>query len=303
MNRIPIDRRSGIVSQLVAGETLRTIASRSKVSLNTVMRIMEEIRCENLIPYPPKDILSMSDDGISIILPENFKYPRYMDGLWLENHRRWSGDDLALLNAACDMRLSLAMTGNSLGRGPTNIAWKAHDLGLVLPREWLALIRSKKPRLAPRENLQYPYIVKPDDRHADLIAVNRIVSKQLPGREDVCQDIMLALWESRLSLDELKSDPKAVRAFVRGFRKASFERGGYAESMDVTVSGDSDGRSKYEDARYQRTLVNEEDKFVEAAMFDSRTTPTFVNELMNDMEAEEEALGVPAAFWMRAEIL
>lgn len=274
-------------------------------------------------------------DGLSIVLPETFQYPRYFGGLWLDTRRNWSAQDLTLLTAASDMRLTPAMAANTLGRDPSALAWKARELKLRIPSDWARLLyniskcvycgragaRTKSPdgmshrkcfekahtqhtrRVAPIA-IEYPYIVKPDDRYNDLIAVNRIVSRQIPGREDVCQDIMLALWESRLSLDELKNDPKAVRQFVKSFRKASFERSGYAESMDATIHcGDGNGKSKYEDARYQRTLANEDDKFIESALFDARNTPTFLNGLLEEMEGEEETTGVPAAFWMRAELL
>lgn len=232
----------------------------------------------------------MSTEHIAIVLPSDFRAPRYMDGLWLDTRRRWADEDLALLAAACDMKLRPGVAADTLGRAPTSLVWKAHELGFVMPREWRALVYSQREKLQPRLDLQYPYIVKPDDKHGDLIAVNRLVSRQLPGREDVCQDIMLALWESRTSLDDLKNDHKAVRAFVKAFRKTSFERGGYAESMDVTLHSDSgDGRSKYEDARYQRTLENEDER-------------GFENDVVREIEEEELSLGMPAALWIRAEL-
>lgn len=242
-------------------------------------------------------------ENIQIIIPENFRVPRYMNSLWLDSRRHWSDEDLRLLVAANDMRLDPTMAANSLGRAPSILAHKARELRLSLPRSWYELIATK--RISnPRLNLEYPYVVKPDDRHSDLIAVNRIVSRQLPGREDVCQDIMLALWESRTSLDELKSDPKAIRSFVKAFRKASFERSGYAESMDVTIhSENGDGRSKYEDARYQRTLVNQDDQFLESMILDKRRNHgDFSDSLIDEIAEEEEQNGVPAAFWMRAEL-
>lgn len=242
-------------------------------------------------------------NDIQIILPENFIRPRYMDGMWWDERTHWSEEDLNLLIAACDMRISPSMAANSLGRGPTVLAHKARDLKLSLPRSWYELIVIKRKKAEPRSKLDYPFIVKPDDRHADLIAVNRIVSRQLPGREDVCQDVMLALWESRISLEDLKNDPKAIRAFVKSFRKANFERSGFAESMDVTLhSDDGDGKSKYEDARYQRTLVNPDDQFAESALFDKPYERNFTERLLDDIDEEEQNLRVPAAFWMRADL-
>lgn len=242
-----------------------------------------------------------------IILPEDFKRPRYLNDGWYSHHTRWSEEDLTLLAAACDLQISYTMAANTLGRPPSTLVHKAFSEGIRVPRAWKALL-PQKPKAGKLLDLDYPYIVKPDDRHADLIAVNRMVSKQLPGREDVCQDIMLALWQSRTSLAELRTDPKAVRAFVSAFRKASFERSGFGvESMDVTLhSDDGDGKSKYEDARYQRELVDREDEIIEEMTFGERSrgfTRDFAGSLVDQLSREEESLGVPAAMWMRAEIL
>lgn len=239
----------------------------------------------------------------NIILPATFKHPRYMGGLWLDTRLHWSDEDLDLLAAAADLKISYDAAANTLGRNPTALVAKALQERILIPREWRSLVYNYKKR-EPKLKLQYPYIVQPDERHADLIAVNRMVSRALPGREDVCQDVMLALWESRTSLSELRTDPKALKAFIRSFRKASFERSGYnVESMDVTIhSNDGDGKSKYEDAKYQRTLVDNDDQYIEDAIFKhGRVTNDFAARTINELTDEEESLGIPAAFWARAE--
>lgn len=185
---------------------------------------------------------------------------------------------MALLVSACDMNISFQIAADNFGRAPSCLAWKAHELRIGLPPLWRQLIRTVKPKANPRIDLQYPYIIRPDERHSDIIAVNRLVSSMIPGRDDVCQDILLALWESKASLAELRNDPSAVRAFVKAFRKTSFEQSGYAESMDVTVF--EDGRSKYEDARYGADT-------------------DFTDTLIDDIDTRESAREVPAALWMR----
>lgn len=237
----------------------------------------------------------------SIILPENFKRPRYYEGLWLDTRTRWSDEDMRLLAAAADLRISPTSAANTLGRAPTALVHRAFDTGIRVPREWLAVVYIPKKR-TPKLNLNYPYIVQPDDRHADLIAVNRMVSKAMPGREDVCQDIMLALWENRTTLAELRTDPRALKAFIKSYRKATYERSGYGvESMDVTIhSEDGDGKSKYEDARYQRELVDNDDQHIENIIFGKRYTRDPAGHAIAELSNEEESLGVPAAFWARA---
>lgn len=239
----------------------------------------------------------------TIILPERFKHPRYMGGAWMDQARYWSEEDLTLLAAASDLRIAPEKVASTLGRAPNTIVRAAMDRGYWVPREWRARL-PQRPKKAKLLNLEYPYIVKPDDRHADLIAVNRLVSKELPGREDVCQDIMLALWQSRTSLDELKNDPKAIRAFVRAFRKQAFERGGFGvESMDVTLhSDDGDGKSKYEDARFNHSLYDDEDDTPTESIFNgARGKRSSRDRTFEQVLRDEEELGVPAAFWVRAE--
>lgn len=96
-----------------------------------------------------------------------------------------------------------------------------------------------------------------------------------------------------------------MKAFVRSFRKASFERSGHGvESMDVTLHSPEggSGKSKYEDARYQRTLANEDDKFIEETLFGKPYERDFASLVVNQISDEEESLGVPAALWHRAEM-
>lgn len=241
----------------------------------------------------------------AIVIPQDFKRPRFCNDAWYNHNLRWSDEDLMLLAAACDLRISYTAAANTLGRPPTNLVHKAFEQRIRVPSSWKVLL-PRKPKGEQLLNLDYPYIVKPDDRHADLIAVTRMVSKQLPGREDICQDIMLALWESRTSLAELRSDPKAVSSFIRAFRKASFERSGYGvESMDVTLhSDDGDGASKYESAKFNRTLADPNDEAIEEMMFGERShgyERDFSGGLIEQLSREEESLGVPACFWMRAE--
>ena len=96
-----------------------------------------------------------------------------------------------------------------------------------------------KPR-AIRVQLAYPFIAKPRDEHAELLAVNSIVPQGIPGREDICQEIMLALWEKRISIDQLRANKSDVRAFVNNFTRANYESGGHAISLDQPMkSGQS----------------------------------------------------------------
>jgi hypothetical protein len=95
-------------------------------------------------------------------------------------------------------------------------------------------------KIARRPLLSYPYIAVKRDEHADLLAVNALVPAWMPGREDVCQEIMLALWEKQITLEQLKANRVDLRSFVRSFTKANYEAGGFAISLDQPMY---DGRS------------------------------------------------------------
>lgn len=80
--------------------------------------------------------------------------------------------------------------------------------------------------------LAYPFVPRVREEHADLIAVNALVPRSLPGREDVCQEIMLALLEGQTTLAELKALRGNVSAFIKRFRSLNLEQSGYAISLD-----------------------------------------------------------------------
>jgi len=243
----------------------------------------------------------MSDE---LLLPEYFKRPRYLGGMWLDQRTRWTEADQLLLQNAVTLGLTPKNVASTFGRNPSSIAEKARDIGIRLPREWLAAcgrLRQPKKR-AVIDKLAYPYIVRTTDKYSDLIAVNRLVSRDMPGREDVCQDILLAMWESQTDLESLRTDRSAVRRFAAAFRRTSFERSGYGvESMDAPLfADDGDEKSKYEDERYQRVLVNHDDMFLEEAILNGshhRRTAAFTDVIIENLSEEEESLGVPAAFW------
>jgi hypothetical protein len=93
----------------------------------------------------------------------------------------------------------------------------------------------KAARGARTVQLSYPYINQAREEHQVLLAVNSLVPRGLVGREDVCQEIYLALLEQRVSLDELSRNPSAIRSFIRRFNQAAFEQSGYALSLDIPM--------------------------------------------------------------------
>jgi len=167
----------------------------------------------------------------------------YNKGLvWKENHKCAA---FILAAAGAD----LENTAHVLGRPPTNIVhYAAEHFRLSLARHWWDAIRkerARKPRVASEASLSlaYPFVVKQRDEHADLLTINALVPQNMPGREDVCQEIMLALLEGEITIDQVKANRQALRPFIRQFRKDNLTLGGYALSLDAPLEN---GRSWHE---------------------------------------------------------
>jgi hypothetical protein len=158
------------------------------------------------------------------------------------NHQFWNDADILRLEQFCESDADLASSAAELKRLPSAAAHKASRLGLKLPREWVALIRPKRKLIVrePRTQLAYPFIIKARGDAADLLEVNSMVPAYLPGREDVCQEIMLALFEGAITIDDLRKNKGQIRTFIKAFRRDNWEEGGYAISLDAPMH---DGRS------------------------------------------------------------
>lgn len=172
--------------------------------------------------------------------------PAFWGGGWYNTRLHWKRRDSVALLLLCESRTSIEKAAEVLGRSPTSMAHRARDTGLHLPVEWRDLIIKRKPRdESSRDAMQYPYVKEVRGEHADLLLVNRMVPHGLPShiRADVCQEIMLALWQREVSIEELRADRKLIGKFISGAKKANLEGGGYALSLDQPMR---DGRSWYD---------------------------------------------------------
>jgi hypothetical protein len=93
-----------------------------------------------------------------------------------------------------------------------------------------------------RKLLSYPHIDLPTKENANLLSVNKIVPREFPDRDDVCQEIMLAILEGHITIEDVKNNKTRIRPFITKVRRDNSEQSGYAVSLDVPIGGD-DGRS------------------------------------------------------------
>lgn len=180
--------------------------------------------------------------------PERFELgrPRYaVSGLHLSTRTWWSDSEKAALRAFCDRGSDIHKVSDALGRSPTSIVSYAKDSGLAPSFQWRSILPMAKKiiragNVSDAALLQFPYIVKPRDEHSELLAANALIPKSIPPhmRADIVQEIMLALLEGRVTIDDLKAKQANVRWFVTKFYRENFEQAGHALSLTAEHDGD-----------------------------------------------------------------
>jgi transposase-like protein len=139
--------------------SLFEIANRLGVNYRTVFQLGNELRAVLANPggEDPVDIKDLK--------------PRFFDRGFHNTHTRWTNRDQEALIALVKASVDVEKAAEHLGRTPKNLASRARDLGILLPEGW----RPPRPlRIAkPGEQkivLNYPYIAKPRNEHAELMA-------------------------------------------------------------------------------------------------------------------------------------
>lgn len=159
--------------------------------------------------------------------------PKYWNGLRLSTRTRWATQDQSDLRGLCESGVIPKLAADALGRSETSIAHRALHLGLKMPPSWAANVskknqRAKRPRILTRVRAERA-----------VIEVNRIVP-QINGRDDICQEILLAILEGQFSIHDLKSDARIIRRYMSGFNTMNLENRGYVTYLDCPRK---DGRS------------------------------------------------------------
>lgn len=120
-----------------------------------------------------------------------------------------------------------------------NALWREDKLREIVAQRQVSKKEKARQSAPSPAKLAYPYVSAARSIDGDLLLVNALVP-HMEGREDVCQEIMIALWEKRITLDEVKSNRANLRKFISEFRRDNYEAGGYAVSLDQPMH---DGRS------------------------------------------------------------
>lgn len=198
------EKQAQIENLLKDGLTLRHISGELGISKVTASSYVEAIKTE----------LQDSTFGFDL------NRPRYREGLLLSTRTHWTPDERKALQAFADGGAPLEKVSLALGRTATSVAWYARDNTMRIPRGWSDII-TRRPTTAPRVALSYPFVTKRRDENADLLRVNELVPKSLPEwiRADVCQNVLLAIYEGTTSLEEIEANRSKVRWFIAKFYK------------------------------------------------------------------------------------
>lgn len=233
--------------------------------------------------------------------------PRYMGGLLLSTRTWWTPPEKEALVRFVDGGYSPDEAAVALGRTAKSIANYTREIGGVhLPPEWQALIAGRRPAADPRIQLAYPYISKVRPEHADILALNALVPRAFPDamRADICQEMMLAVLEGRVTIDDVKANRSSSAWFFRKFYKENHEQSGRAISLDA-VAFDGDDRSNYDvissvsAKEWWGEQVSERQRFFTA--YDSIGAPTQIDDVYRMQIARVQRgassmMGVPLSF-------
>lgn len=166
--------------------------------------------------------------------------PAYPNRGWYSTRTWWQPAGTFKLNILCEADSDVEQSADALGRQPSTLVHKAREQGFIIPQQWARLVapkRTAKPRAIKKPPLlSYPYIQAPSAANADLREVNALIPKGIPDhmRADMCQEIMLAIFEGRTSLEALGSRKGSAQYFIKKFYRDNYEDSGLAISFNDT---------------------------------------------------------------------
>ena len=173
--------------------------------------------------------------------PETFAIgrARYWDGALYSTRTWWQDSEKDALQNFIKGGFSPSDVAPALGRSPTSIAHYARDSGIRLPKDWSNLIAPRRELTPRRIALSYPYIMTRKAEHADLLALNDLVPRAYPEhmRADICQEMMAAVLEGSVTIDEIKANLQQSAWFLKKFWMSNYEDGGRAISFQNVDDG------------------------------------------------------------------
>jgi hypothetical protein len=93
---------------------------------------------------------------------------------------------------------------------------------------------ARSPAAAGVVALCYPYIIRARPEHADILEVNNLIPRTFDSdrRADICQELLLAILEGRMTMQQLRARRDDAVFFIKKFWRDNFEQSGHAVSFD-----------------------------------------------------------------------
>jgi hypothetical protein len=92
----------------------------------------------------PPPLLLISPSEAREQAKELIAKPRFSGGRWLATRSRWLHSDYVALQVFLRARTDPAIAADAVGRSPTSMAWRAHEVGFHLPEAWRKLLKVPK---------------------------------------------------------------------------------------------------------------------------------------------------------------
>lgn len=252
--------------------SLQEAAQALNLTFKSVWALMVKIRAAANIDVPEKPAKSF-EIGTN----------RYQNGALYSTRTWWTRAEKDALRDFIERGCTPEVVAPALGRTASSMAWYARDMdSLTLPAQWTSLIKSKRIATPRRVALCYPFIAMQRPEHADLLALNALVPRAYPEhmRADICQEMMLAVIEGAVTIDEIKANRDKSAWFLKKFYMANYEASGRA----VSLTGHEDDDRSYDEAassvsakEWHAGEVHERTKYV-GAMTERFQRPTQIED-------------------------
>jgi hypothetical protein len=172
------------------------------------------------------------------------------------SHIHWTEQQLADLAVLVEAKAPLPKIANILQRTEESVIDKAGSLhlslaGITKPRKPKLIVKPRAPLLA------FPFISSVKPSNADLMRVNALIPHAWPEwkRADICQAIMLALYEGHITLTEFEANRANLKWFATQYARSQTP---YQEIIISDESGDDE--RPYYDRTSSFTSASQEDE-------------------------------------------
>lgn len=211
---------------------------------------------------------------------------------FMHDYSRWKPEEESAMRTLMEANATAEQVASILHRPVTKVVNRALERGLKPPKEWRMLLPYYKGPVVPFVPLmQFPYIKTARPENADLLRVNKLVPHAFGEdmRADIIQEVMLALFEGTVTMDDLERNRDKLSFFIKKFRK---DQRPWQEMTGLGGGGDE--KRSYEDIAAATNSISRSDDMNEARRIASGWGRFSAPTQIDDVYARQ----VGAAHWL-----